>query len=421
KTPAPLSVIIVTIDTLRPDRMSLYGAARDTTPQMKKWAHSALKFNHAYSAGAWTSLSLSALFRGVYPRRLDWTWAYETNRTRLLPKPYEKKLKKGEKVVKAFALPMFDPHQTLSELLQNRGMKTAAVVDDGSSQFLEPSMNIAGKFESYQLVERVTRSKRGDPGVTFLARKKLKELVKAKEPFFFWAHYFEPHNGVGRRHGKLKFGTSRLDKYDLILQYTDRHVGQLLEFIDRLAEKQNIAVILTADHGERFLKTHRGHGGDLTDANVRVPLLLRGPGITPGTTDALVSLVDIFPTVLAWTNTPAPPNIDGYPIPDLLKNRRPRPSLSETWYLYRNKKVRTDMVSASDTQYRWTKDLVKNTETLTEMATDPLSEKNLIHQVERPELAEAVEQYLEQNRRIRVRDAVDKPTTSRQNSNPTTH
>src|SRR5690606_28937573 len=152
-----MSVILITVDTLRPDRMGVYGAKRDTTPNLERWTAGALRFDRAYTAGAWTSLALSSLFRGVYPRRLSWTWVYETNKFRPVTRPFQGQLRKGEKARKVFGSPIHDPRLTLGHYLRRRGMATVAVVDDGHSMFLEPELGIAGvdAFSHYFLADQL--------------------------------------------------------------------------------------------------------------------------------------------------------------------------------------------------------------------------------------------------------------------------
>ncbi len=407
--PSPVSVVLVTIDTLRPDRMSLYGARRSTTPRIAAWAKSALRYEHAYSAGAWTSLSLSSLFRGLYPRRLEWGWVYETNRLRLLTKPFEGKLRSQEKPIKTFAVPLRDENITLGKLLSRRGMRTVAVVDDSRSQFLEPEMNIAGEFDDYSLIEHVRGIPRDDDGVTKLAIRKLKKLAQSPEPFFLWAHYFGPHEDPRAKHGKNRYGEGPADRYDHKLRYTDRQVGEFLERVDELAKNRPLAVVLTADHGERFRKANRGHGGDLTDANVHVPLLVRGPGFEPGVTDQLASVTDVFPTILQWTATPAPDGLDGIALQTTHEKGHRPPVISETWRFKPDRGLGTDLVAASDGDYRVVMDLVGSSENLFAPASDAAGEKNLVHEVRRPELFRQLNQYLEENRSVRVKEPNESP------------
>lgn len=399
ETPAPLDVIIITIDTLRADHTSLYGYERDTTPALTAWAETATRFQRAYTAGPWTSLALSSMFRGVYPRRLEWTFLWETSRMRLLRRGEEPS--PGERKLKVFATPTDDGHRTLSEWMSRRGMRVEAVVNDGRSQFLEPRLNVSGAWDHYELANlhgRIT----GDASVTFKARLRLEEL-RSGPPYLLWVHYFGPHDDPKRKDGPPRYGETRRDLYDHMIRVTDGHVGRLLAEIDRL--ERPTAVILTSDHGEEFSANRRGHGANLKDGNLRVPLLVRGPGFAPGTSDTVVSLVDVLPTVLTWTGVSLPVGLDGQPLQELA-NQDPatrRIVLSETWAFTRSREIRHDQVAVTDREHKLDMNLVDQSAQLRAIGPDSFEiDENLIERVERPDLFEAVSSYLDQNRRVDV-------------------
>lgn len=399
ETPAPLSVVIISIDTLRADRMSLYGYERDTTPAIDAWAKSATRFERAYTGGPWTALAMSSMFRGVYPRRLQWTFLWETSRMRLLrrgARPFG-----GERKVKVFATPVDDTHRTLSEWMSLRGMRVEAVVDDGRSQFLEPRLNVSGKWDHFE--KAVLHGKNaGNASVTAKATERLHQLSEGP-PFLLWVHYFGPHDSPKRKHGRPRYGRRRSDLYDHMIRVTDAEVGKLLSEIDRL--EGPTAVILTSDHGEEFLSNHRGHGANLKDANIRVPLLVRGPGFEPGSSDAVVSLVDVLPTVLTWTGVSLPRGLDGQPLQELWDQHPPkrRIVLSETWRFDRSHKVQHDEIAVMDDAHKLEVNLVDQTAQLRAIGPDGFEkEENLIGRVERPALAESMNSYLERNRVVNV-------------------
>ena len=261
------------------------------------------------------------MFRGIYPRRVKWTWAYETNQFRLVLKPFAGRLKKGEKPRKAFGTPVFDERNTLPRYLKLRGMTTSAVVDDGHSMFLERDLRIAGRdsFDRYFLADKLPRKTRDDKGLTRRALRELGRLNRSKRPFFLWVHYFGPHGPSTRHKGAQRFGKSKMDAYDHEIVYWDMAMRPLLQRIDLLSEQRSLAVIITADHGEAISPNFRGHGGDVKEHNVHIPLIVRGPGIQPGSSNQIVSLVDVFPTIMGWTKTPGPNDIDGRDLVELAR------------------------------------------------------------------------------------------------------
>lgn len=404
KEPSPVSVVLVTIDTLRADRMSLYGYERSTTPHIDRWARQALRFDRAYSAAPWTALSMSALFRGVYPRRLKWTYVWETSHLRLLRWPYEDKLRRGEKASKVYAAPIEDEHRTLSEWLSWRGMTTAAVVDDGRSQFLETRLRVAGEFDRYRMA-RVGGRHGGDPAVTRQAKAELKKLA-ANGPFFLWVHYFGPHDAP-RGVKKPRFGQGRSNMYDHSIVDTDKQVGELIKAIAEARDDHDrpIAMMLTSDHGEEFLADHRGHGANLKDTNLHVPLVVQGPGFEPGKTSVVVSLVDLLPTVLTWTDTPHPEGLDGGALQKVSTETPPpeRTILAETWRVNRAGKIYDDRVGSIGTDYKLEWILSDQSPQLRRVGRDGFEvDENVIDTVEVPQLSRAVTEYLEHNRRVDV-------------------
>lgn len=321
--PSPLSVVLITVDTLRPDRLGTYGAKRPTSPQLDAWAKTVLQFDRAYTSGGWTSIALSSMFRGVYPRRLRWTWTLETNRWRLIRLNEQDQLRPGERPHKAFPVPIDEPRPTLVDLLRRRGVRTAAVVDDGFSRFLEPAIGVAPRFDRYTLVDQLPRGWRDDRGTTREALRELSEMPE-REQFFLWVHYFGPHSPTTHHDDIPKFGTGNLAEYDHEVRYLDTHLGPLLMELKRLARERPLLVILTADHGEWITRRARIHGMNLTEESIRIPLFIDGPGFKPGRTDALASLVDIMPTILAATETPGPDYLDGVNLMELVSLERPQ-------------------------------------------------------------------------------------------------
>ena len=302
---SPMNVVLITVDTLRADRMSAYGAKRDTTPNIKRWASRAQRFDAAYTSGLWTSIALPSLMHGLYARRLRWTLLLETTRGTMRA---TERLEPDQKVRAKFVLPVDDPRPTLAELLSRRGMRTTAVVDDGFTDIIAPEWGFGRGFASYRRVKDAKRWKRDDATTATLAIRQL-TAGNRDRPFFMWVHFFGPHKPDRKHKSVPEFGTTIADKYDHEIAYADEHVGRLIRSIEQLNDPT--AVILTADHGEYLYRTGRSHGHNAREGNVRVPLLIEAPGWGSGRSDVIVSTVDIAATILALTETPAPTWLDG--------------------------------------------------------------------------------------------------------------
>lgn len=361
--PSPRSVVLVTIDTVSATRLSLHGGPNDTWPELSRWAENALVFDHAFTSGGWTSLAMSSMFRGLYPRRLEWTRIYETNRRRLLRLPIEDKLEPGERRKLLFALPLDDPRPPLAWWLSRRGMYTAAVVDDGTSEFLDPEFVGTGFDRFVDLDERREAPRAGDDAhVTDAALEVLAELPEVR-PFFLWVHYYGPHRASRERPQIPDFGSSEAARYDEGLRYSDGQVARFLAAVDELAARRDVAVVLTSDHGERLLERGgRGHGRTVHDECIRVPLFVRADGVAPGRSSAVVSTVDVMPTILGLTNTPGP-STDGI---DLRRQDHSpafdRIVVSETWRFNANGEPTHDVVAVIDGRDKLVLDKRRQTE-----------------------------------------------------------
>jgi arylsulfatase A-like enzyme len=120
-------------------------------------------------------------------------------------------------------------------------------------------------------------------------------LGRMKEPYFLWVHYFDPHFEYLSHPAFAAFGDRDVDRYDQEIGFTDYHIARLLRRID----KKNTVVMFTADHGEEFGE----HGGQyhytLYDDVMRVPLIVRAPGLAPGRNTTRAEQIDLLPTLLS--------------------------------------------------------------------------------------------------------------------------
>jgi arylsulfatase A-like enzyme len=353
--PSPRSVVLITIDTLRWDRLGSNDPAfgprgRDTMPELTRWSERAVRFSHAYTPGTWTSIALGSALRGLYPRRLSFMPYYETTAYRLLQPPLDRKLAAGELPAHMFPLAFSDPHPSIAEWLKRRGMQTIAVVDDGFSQMLSPELGTARGFDAYREVNgyrKKKRRRRDDAKTADMAIAEL-QAVEGGAKFFLWVHLFGPH-APNKTHAGIKtYGTSMSDGYDHEVRFVDAQLGRILAAIDALPEPP--AVFVTADHGEEFYGTYRTHGTDLSEPVLRVPLVARVPGWPPRVVAAPVSLVDLAPTIFALTETPPPDELDGVDLAPLARGEpaHARVLFSDVWRYGALGSAFTDMSGAYD-------------------------------------------------------------------------
>ncbi|MCA9544424.1 MAG: sulfatase-like hydrolase/transferase, partial [Myxococcales bacterium] len=222
-----------------------------------------------------------------------------------------------------------------------------------------------------------------------------------------WVHYFGPHSPSSRHTNKWAFGEGVDAEYDHEVRFNDAHVGRLLAVLTQVAAETPLLVILTSDHGELFHDKRRLHGTGLQEALVRIPLFIRGPGFERGHTDRLVSLVDLAPTILAATGTPAGGALDGQDLAALLAAPpTERVLLTDTWRFNRNKRAVTDMVGAFDGKQMLVKDRVRNVTWLFDQHEVSQHPKDHFAPDAARHLQAALQQYLSQTRggKVDLRD-----------------
>ena len=383
--PSPQHVVLITVDTLRPDRMSVYGYERDTTPALARWFADGTKFTRAYAAGGWTSIAIPAILRGVNPRRLQWTRMYETNRYRYFKAPLGHQLPPGEKPRAMFLLPLSDPHWSLAAYLRRRGMLTAAVVDGGFTEILSQKWGTAEGFDTFVEINLLAPQLRNDAQTADQAIEFLRDRPKDRA-FFLWVHFFGPHAPSSRHPGIPLAGDTEGDLYDGEITYVDQQVGRLLQVIDQQTDRP-VTVLLASDHGERIYNDRsRGHGYDHSEHNIKVPLLAKGPGFPTGEIDAVVGAIDLMPTLLDITRTPGPAGLDGISLLAIATSPdeyRDRILLCDTFIFDKNAgdtgtKFSLDLVSAVSNPHKLIMNRLDNTLGLYDVNDPALVGRNLL-------------------------------------------
>jgi arylsulfatase A-like enzyme len=313
-----LNVLLVTIDTLRPDHMGVYGYQRDTTPHIDTLARSGVAFEEAYTYWPKTRGSFVAIMTG----RLAAGSGYSRSHPLLLD---------------------FNP--TLASVLREAGYETVAIVDNPN---VAASLGYGKGFDRYRetweeesLSTETDRARAiTDDGVRFL------QAAAPERPFLLWLHYVNPHTPYtppppwdtvfldddalsgpplepvqgffGGVHRPWEVPGRPLGyyvaQYDGEIAANDAEVGRVLEALEDSAVADQTLVVLTSDHGES-LGEHDyffDHGANLFDPCQRVPLVMAGPGLAPGhRSDVLATTLDLVPTVLDAVKVSYPPGLAG--------------------------------------------------------------------------------------------------------------
>ena len=276
---APRHVLLVTIDTLRADRVGAYGYEKARTPHLDALAAAGLRATGAYATAPVTLPSHASMLSGRYP-------------------PGHGARHNG--------VAMGEGVPTLATVLKAAGFATGAFV---SAFPLDRRFGLAAGFDVYG--DRWARGPDGRPADERAGQLTVDEALAWRRTTgdartFLWVHLFEPH----APYGDAASGRPLSDRYDDEIAEADRQVGRLLDGLG--AARADTLIVVTADHGEAFGEHGEiGHSLFVYDTTLQVPLILAGPGAARGLLPDPVSLVDIAPTVLAATGVSAPAPLDG--------------------------------------------------------------------------------------------------------------
>lgn len=302
----PRSLLLITVDTLRADRLGLAGYGRPTSPNVDELAARGVRFERAFSQAGWTLPAVASILTGLHPSRHG---AVAADRGLASDAP------------------------TLATLLRDRHYDTRAYV---SHLFLRARYGLARGFAIYDdTVLAVGHPHRVATGAA-LTDRVVRDIATLEPPFFLWVHYFDPHFAY-LAHAEWRFGTSAEDRYDAEIAYVDREIGRLVEALDENRLLADAFVVVTADHGEQFGE-HRGrfHYG-LWNEVVVVPLILAGPGLRSEVRHDAAQQIDLVPTLLPLLGVDVPPGLRGRDLfaepraagPILIERRRPAPLVQE--------------------------------------------------------------------------------------------
>ncbi len=276
RPPQRPNVLLITVDTLRADRLGVYGNTGIATPSLDGLARESVVYERAFAQVPLTLPSHAVILTGTYPFH---------NR------------------VQDFSGQTLSPEfRTLAEAFQQNGYATGAVV---SSFVLDRSWGLARGFDFYYdlfagtsflqanvaLVER-----RADRSVD----EALKWMKKtSNRPFFFWLHLYDPHSPYSAPEPFL----SRYDSaYDGEVAYTDSQVGRVLTWLRQSGLYSNTLIVLLSDHGESLGEHGENEQGFfIYNSTLHVPLMVKPPASArakPGRVGAPVETTSVAPTIL---------------------------------------------------------------------------------------------------------------------------
>ncbi|HSB60815.1 MAG TPA: sulfatase, partial [Vicinamibacteria bacterium] len=310
---APRNLLLVSIDTLRADRLGSYGYAPAQTPRLDALARSGLRFARAATVVPLTLPAHSSLLTGTFPA---WHGVRDNGGFYL-----------GE------------DQTTLAEVLRGKGYRTGGFV---GAFVLDRRWGIAQGFERF-FDEFDLESFGEAPGMDAIQRPGAQVVDRALEwlgadrdrPFFAWVHLYDPHTPYEAAEPfRSRFPGTPSGAYDAEIAAADAQVGRLLDALDLDRRLPDTLVVVVGDHGE-MLGEHGEptHGFFVYEAAVRIPLILAGPGVPAREVEDQVRIVDVMPTVLELLRAPPPEAVQGVSLLPLARGERlGLVASSESWY-----------------------------------------------------------------------------------------
>ena len=297
-------LVLILIDTLRPDHLQPYGYEAPTSPFLARLADRAVVFERAFSTSSWTAPATASVFTGLYPNEHGVVAGFRAQRH--LDEALEERLQ-------LVALPA--DRATLPELLADAGYATfglASNINVGSE------LGFDRGFEQFERLHRAPAAEIVERVLAWRAQ------LDPERPYFLYLHLNDVHMPY---EGRPEFGyepgaeglENQIAAYDSEIRYLDHWLGELDRGMGWAAGRDTF-LMLVSDHGEEFLEHGAvGHRFSLHAEVNDVLMMVAAPGAAAGArVGANASLVDVLPTLLDAAGLEPPPGLAGRSLAPLL-------------------------------------------------------------------------------------------------------
>lgn len=269
-------VIFVVLDAARADLL-----APRTMPRLSEQSRSFAVFTRAYSNSNHTTASLLSLMTGQFPMSAIVSFHVGAGHEPPLPLLLRSV---GYRTLAAFQAPVSATGGWIVE-----------------SWFDTADRDIARRSDDRSANSEVTT----DRAIAHIER-----LRAGGKPFLAWLHYLDMHEEYVARPGTPFSRATPADRYHQEAYAVDRDLGRFLDYLNGTDYfTRGGLLVIHGDHGELIEEGRTGHATFMDEAVLRVPLLIRGPGVVPGRYDTRVNLVDLYPTTLALAAGIAAPSV----------------------------------------------------------------------------------------------------------------
>ncbi len=297
-----MNLLIITLDTMRADRIGAYGYEKANTPHLDDLAKNGIMFADCYSPVPVTLPAHCSIFTGRYPL--------------------------GHRVRDNGTFLLSDAEITLAEMMKNKGYDTYAVV---ASFVLLAKFGLNQGFSVYddsldanELLRNFYSEITAD-----IVYAKFEQWFRNREEksFFAWVHFYDPHLPYAPPE-EYRVGKNILDDlYDGEVAFTDFYVGKIIQDLENDDMLKNTLIVIVGDHGEAFGEHQEyGHSVFCYEENLKVPLIFYNPRLflEGFVVENRVSLIDIMPSLLEMYGLDTPPMVQGKSFAKMLAGKKER-------------------------------------------------------------------------------------------------
>jgi arylsulfatase A-like enzyme/predicted Zn-dependent protease len=309
----PRNLLLISLDTVRADRLGSYRYAVAKTPRMDALASTGLRFEQATTVVPLTLPAHSSLMTGTFP---GWHGVRDNG-----------------------GFYLADDERTLAEVLKEQGYRTGGFV---GSFVLDRRWGIAQGFDRYfdefdldKFADAAAMDTIQRPGSAVVDRALTWLGENRDQRFFAWVHLYDAHTPYEAPESvQSQFPRTRDGAYDAEIAYVDLQVGRLVDALRADGRLSDTVIVVVADHGE-MLGEHgeATHGFFIYEAATRVPLIVSGPGVPAAVIRDQVRIVDVMPTALSLLNVEVPAAVQGADLMPLARGEAlDLIAHSESWY-----------------------------------------------------------------------------------------
>ncbi|MBW1854447.1 MAG: sulfatase-like hydrolase/transferase [Deltaproteobacteria bacterium] len=342
------NVILIVLDTVRSDRLSMYGHP-GVTKNLQEFSKDTLIFENCVATSSWTIPSHASLFTGFYPTEHGSHGILDPKKSNIFGRP--------------ITAPLSEEFVTLAEVFKNSGYKTCAVASNRivlspeiklgqGFQITDNSWNIGHIYQIYpfrpiihlfcyltNIYPKYTLYYRTADEIT---KESIYLLEKLSPPAFLFVNYLDAHGPyspprpfsgyfldtpfpqlyrlkqyfrryIKKRWNKQHWDSYQLSQYDGEIAYLDDELGKLFSRLKQMGMYDSSLIIVTSEHGELFGEQgFYWHVGPIYEEIAKIPLMIKFPySKRVGREKRMITLADLYPTILSICDLPIPEGISG--------------------------------------------------------------------------------------------------------------